>query len=1017
MNNIELISNMAILFHKVKNCQKFYESKIMNIYPIEKGTKDKMILCSKGYQSKYWNLRTEYSDFKKDSNLAFVCGYDEKNIGKHFAVLDVDGYKKDGDEVHEQVCKDILELLESCDIEYIKSKSQSNGYHLWIFSKEEFNTKETKYESDWLFLKHIRFKEDYHIPELRNYCLNYDNNNTMLEIFNHKKLLLVDPSIVKETTKRSDGKHSTRIGTYQILDDDPDLKRIFDNPVENIKEKILQAVSESKTFYFDEDGYKKELDELNHANIKKESKQNNHDDSFENGNADDIVKLSKKTKEKLIHEMKILIKLTSGNHNEVIIALSHGLSRYGLSDEDVYLLFDESLAGESDKNEHMNQVKHSLENPRKDKRAFKSLLEVYANNKRIIKHIRKIQELLDESKKVLIKEQKKRIQNQISEFADVIADSINQSDGDVEIYKTLNKGIEQLFESIGQEDIYHRYEFHAGKGTRSRVAKQIVQDLNIKVKYQNGKEQYRYLNNENPRYYEDLNAIKLKYLLKELKDVNYDDLMSENILKAIAKPDKINDNLIQCSNLVIDTDGIDDYLEDGDINHILLKDFDITSELVDKKFGIKIPDTDKFILLEFDENAVIHEDGDPDETIVEKRLKEVLIPKDDPKNTSIFIDRLQRFGARFLNQKDKSITFSYDGKGNAGKSLILHVMKLILNDLCVVIDGEDLDDQFVESTIANKHLIAIDEITNESIHKIYEKLKKLRTPEFSKNKRIIFKGESTEYSNFGAIEIFCNNLINPDDVDNAFINSLDLIEYLNEFVKVKDESQLKSNQYMEDVAVFKKLKEDVDGLSWLLSISILEFLKMKRKNQTFVYHQSRQETFNLLNNLDPYIMFLSRYTELADNSDEFAFNVELVAKFNEFLKLYDYNIKDSDQKKAIEMGKKVTTVHGNAGKGFKDTYKGKANNTRYPIRLKSFDELEKELHMQIQINEDDYHENLQTINTLHGNTRTIYNQIEKGATTIFKLNKEFQLIDVYEEVKKLEEMNLIIKSSNMILDE
>lgn len=1016
MNEIELIPNMRILFNKVKHSREFYESKIINIYPVEEKTKGKMIKCSKGYQSEYWNVRTDYSDFKRNSNLAFICGYDEKGTGKHFAVLDIDGYKKDGDEVHEQVCKDILELLESCDFEYIKAKSQSNGYHLWIFSKEYFNTKEKSDLKDTLFLKHIRFRDDYKIPELRNYGLNYDSNDTMLEIFNRKRLLMVYPSTVKTTTKTSDGKTSIKNGTYEILDDDPDLQRIYDNPVDNLKEKILKAVDESSTFYFDEDEYKKELDEINHADIERKSKQNNHVDSFADGDDVHVFKLTKKTKENLIHELKRLVKLTSGNHNEVIIALSHGLSMNGLSDEDVMILFDEALADESDKNEHMNQAKHSLENPRQDKTGFKSLLDTYKNNSRITEHINNIQELLDKPKKDLIKELKQMIKIEIENFTDVIADTINKSDGDVEIYKALNKGIEQLFESIGEQDIYHHYEFHNGNGTKSRVARKIVPDLNIKVKYQNGEEHYRYLNDENPQYYEDMNPIKLKYLMKDWKDVNYDDLMCKNVLQSIAIPSKINDNLHQCANLVIDTNGISEYLKDGDINHILLKDFDIKSELVDKKFGIKIPDTDKFILLEFDENAIIHEDGDQDETYVEKRLKEVLIPKDDPQDKSIFIDRLQRFGARFLNQKDKSITFSYDGKGNAGKSLILHLMKLILNDLCVIIDGEDLDDKFVEKTIANKHVIAIDEITSELIHKIYEKLKKLRTPEFSKTKRMIYQSETAEYSNFGSIEIFCNNLINPDDVDNAFINSLDLIQYLNEFVKVKDESQLKENQYMEDVEVFKKMKEDVDGLSWLLSISILEFLKMKRNNQTFIYHQSRQETFNLLNNLDLYTMFLSRYTEPTDVKDEFAFNSEIVEKFNEFLNLYDYNIEHSEQKKAITIGKKITAIYGSSCKGFKDTFNGKSNNTRYPIRLKSFDELEKELHMQLQINEDDYHENQLTIQTLHGHTRTIYKQIEKGTTTIFKLKKEHKLIDVYEEVKKLEEMNLIIKSSNAILD-
>ena len=47
MNNIELIGNMKILFDKVKHCKEFYESRIMNIYPIEKGTKNQMIKCSK----------------------------------------------------------------------------------------------------------------------------------------------------------------------------------------------------------------------------------------------------------------------------------------------------------------------------------------------------------------------------------------------------------------------------------------------------------------------------------------------------------------------------------------------------------------------------------------------------------------------------------------------------------------------------------------------------------------------------------------------------------------------------------------------------------------------------------------------------------------------------------------------------------------------------------------------------------------------------------------------------------
>ena len=80
---------------------------------------------------------------------------------------------------------------------------------------------------------------------------------------------------------------------------------------------------------------------------------------------------------------------------------------------------------------------------------------------------------------------------------------------------------------------------------------------------------------------------------------------------------------------------------------------------------------DKFCFFEYNPEVRLNNNWE-DATLTERTLRQILIPKDNPEDTSLYIDYLQRVGASFFeNNVHKSITL-YQGKGNNGKSILSH---------------------------------------------------------------------------------------------------------------------------------------------------------------------------------------------------------------------------------------------------------------------------------------------------------------------------------------------------------
>ena len=308
----------------------------------------------------------------------------------------------------------------------------------------------------------------------------------------------------------------------------------------------------------------------------------------------------------------------------------------------------------------------------------------------------------------------------------------------------------------------------------------------------------------------------------------------------------------------------------------------------------------------------------------------------------------------------------------------------------------------------------IDETKKGQLEEVIDKINLISSPDPRRDYKQIHTDKTITVDSFGNLEIFTNHLIKLNIDENALFYRIDVIQLPNTFVTNENELKTKENTYLLNNNLFdgiKLIENDIEGLSWLASVSIQECLKMGQYNKTFACRQSEEETRNILLNVDHLTSFIARYTEL--DEEKFTTNKEINIYYQQYLELKGFSITDEEKRKlAKSIGYKIKELYGEDVKIRND--KG----VKYKLKLKTIEEVETEFKQVWVTNEDNLTESqVDMLNKLSGDIKVIFTAIKKGKyNTINQLHNQYINITVLEHVKTLERLGLIYNTFNLHVD-
>lgn len=533
----------------------------------------------------------------------------------------------------------------------------------------------------------------------------------------------------------------------------------------------------------------------------------------------------------------------------------------------------------------------------------------------------------------------------------------------------------------------------------------ITEEFNIKGIYESGSERIYYFNDE-LNYFEILTEEKLKNLI--IKHLGIKLLKSDynNIYKSFETNDKAYDNILVFRNILFDIDNMQelnfpvcnynrcDYLAPALIGY----------ETTDKK--IELLDYDfNFDLMElYNTNPNLNEI-----TFVEKTLRQILIPKDNPSDLSMFIDFLQRVGSNILGvNKYKTITLYY-GSGNNGKGILKLANELVFNKGAYSLTPQTFDETFNLKGFKNRKVLLLDEIDANDFKNLKPTLKRISSPEGRVEQRGMFTDENIILNNFPNLFMFSNVLINLNLDEYALFDRFDFLKLPNTFVSEKELNK-SPNSYLKDRETETKFKSDTKGLSWLITASIEAFKRMLEANSEYTLKQTTEQTMDILLDTDHLTKFIRLYTYEDETliPNEYTTVEEIFQQYQQYMELNGNIITDTEIKVKRQIGTTIKKVYNITGKVTDSEMYYKQDNkiASYRIKLKSFDEVNTEFKQVYVINEDVSNENL-----FSTDSQVVYSKIQNGVNTINLLNKELPNLDNHKIVKELLNLNLIIKTN------
>lgn len=541
----------------------------------------------------------------------------------------------------------------------------------------------------------------------------------------------------------------------------------------------------------------------------------------------------------------------------------------------------------------------------------------------------------------------------------------------------------------------------------------ITEELNIKGVYRNGKETIYYFNEE-LNYFEPLTVEILKNLI--IKNLGVKLLKGDynTIYNSIETNNNEYNNILVFKNILFDMD----YMQE--LNYPICN-YNRADYLAPALIGYEDKNNDIQLLdydADFDYMTLYAIDPNPNDiTFVEKTLRQILIPKDNPTDLSMFHDYLQRVGSCILGKNKYKVITLYFAPGNNGKGILKLLMELIFNNGAFSLTPQTFDDDFNLPGFTNKKVLLLDEIDKKDFNDCKPTLKRISSPEARIEQRGMHSQEYLRLNNFPNLFIFSNVLINLELDELALFSRFDFLELPNTFVSEKELNKI-PNSYPIDRDTEAKIKADIPGLSWLITASIQAFRNMQNSNSEFILRQTTEQTMDILLDTDYLTKFIRLYTY--DDASlipiEFTTVEEIYQQYLQYMELNGNVIADNEITLKRRIGTAIKKVYNIPGK-LSDSemyYKQDNKIASYRVKLKSFDDVDKEFKRIYIINDDVTDADLLPLD-YSKELKIVYGKIQNGVNTINLLNKDLPNQDNYKIVRELLNLNLIIMTTELNL--
>ena len=313
-------------------------------------------------------------------------------------------------------------------------------------------------------------------------------------------------------------------------------------------------------------------------------------------------------------------------------------------------------------------------------------------------------------------------------------------------------------------------------------------------------------------YFQQLSTGKYGLLVEKTYGLNLFDYNVEKSLSSIKGDTEVNNYIWEFKNQY--------YLNCEDVNNYGVYQYD-EPQLTTRKFIFNGE------LLEYDPMVKIMNDSP---TLMERTLKEILIPKNNPEDIKIYLDFLYLLGESFIiGNVSKNIVTYYAPEGNNGKSLLKHILQTVHKSAFKDIDKpKRFEDNFFKSYIDNSNVICIDEVRPDSLNKYYAELKNM-TAGSNENSgmRISHSSEYHKAKGNGVFYILTNELLDIPLTDTALLHRFIIYKLANRFVEPEvDENGnecLRENEYKINLNIFNEITNDDKGLQWLVNAAIKQY--------------------------------------------------------------------------------------------------------------------------------------------------------------------------------------------------
>ena len=312
-------------------------------------------------------------------------------------------------------------------------------------------------------------------------------------------------------------------------------------------------------------------------------------------------------------------------------------------------------------------------------------------------------------------------------------------------------------------------------------------------------------------YFQRLSTGKYGLLVERTHGLNLFDYNIEKSLSSIKGDTEVNNYLWEFKNQY--------YLKCEDVNNYGVYQYN-EPQLTTRKFIFNGE------LLEYNPMVKVMNDNP---TLMERTLREILIPKSNQEDIKTYLDFLYLLGESFvIGNVSKNIITFYAPEGNNGKSLLKEILKIVHKSAYREIEPKSFRDNFFKSFIDNSNVICLDELRPDSLEKYYAELKNMTAgSNESSGMRVSHSSDYHESKGNGVFYILTNELLDIPLTDDALHYRFLIYKLANRFVDPEvDENGnecLKENEYKINLNIFNEIANDDKGLEWLVNAAIKQY--------------------------------------------------------------------------------------------------------------------------------------------------------------------------------------------------